>query len=279
MRTGNLSGRLTLFTDEGGIDVERASDGRFDADPQAVYERWEEFVEWAKTTPMDGAVPFDFEDLGAPAPQPGQVFAIGMNYRSHAEEAGVGIPASPMVFTKFVSSFLGPTGDIVLAGDTVDWEVELVAVIGKRAYHTPVERGWDHIAGLTAGQDISERTVQMRGAFPQLSLGKSFPGFSPSGPWLVTPDEFADPDDLELSCGVDGEEMQKARTSDLVFSVPALVAELSAVTPLAPGDVIFTGTPAGVGMTAKPPRYLKAGEELVTSIEGIGQMRHQFVSA
>lgn len=277
MRSGNLAGRLTLFTADGAVDVERASAGRFDADPQAVYERWAAFTEWAATAPSDSATAFSTAELGPPAPRPAQVFAIGLNYRDHAAEAGLGVPDSPTVFTKFVSSFTGPEGDIVLTGPTVDWEVELVAVIGAAARNVPVEHGWDHIAGLTVGQDISDRTVQSAGPAPQFSLAKSFPGYSPTGPWLVTPDEFADRDDIALGCSVDGTSMQKGRTSDLVFSVPQLVAQLSAALPLAPGDVIFTGTPAGVGMGRSPKRFLAAGERLVTFVDGIGEMHHHFV--
>ncbi|MDT5342335.1 MAG: hypothetical protein QOE52_1519 [Mycobacterium sp.] len=279
MRIGNLSGRLTLFTKQGAVDVERASDGRFDADPQGIYRRWEEFVDWAATAPWRGAaIPFADTQLGPPVPRPGQVFAIALNYRDHAAEASLDLPQTPAVFTKFVSSFTGPTGDIVLAGPTVDWEVELVAVIGRRAHRIAPEAGWDHIAGLTVGQDLSERSVQLAGPVPQFSMGKSFPGFSPTGPWLVTPDEFDDRDDLALGCSINGEAMQKGRTSDLVFSVPALVAKLSAVLPLEPGDVIFTGTPAGVGAGRNPMRFLAAGEELVSFIEGIGEMHHRLVA-
>jgi 2-keto-4-pentenoate hydratase/2-oxohepta-3-ene-1,7-dioic acid hydratase in catechol pathway len=281
MRVGNLSGRLTLFIGQGAVDIERASSGRFGPDPQAVYDRWEEFTQWAAGHRNAGnTTSFSLADLGAPAPRPRQVFAAGLNYRSHGAEAGVDVPEFPMVFSKWPSSFTGPAGDIVLPGDTVDWEAELVAVVGKRARNVQAARGWDYIAGLTAGQDISERTVQMQGGpIPQTGLGKSFPGFSPSGPWLVTLDEFTDPGDLELGCTVNGQEMQKARTSDLVFSVPALVAELSAIVTLEPGDVIYTGTPGGVGAVRKPPVYLAAGDELVTTVEGIGEMRHRFVAA
>jgi 2,4-didehydro-3-deoxy-L-rhamnonate hydrolase len=279
MRIGNLSDRLTLFVEAGAVDVERASDGRFDADPQAVYARWDEFLDWVVTAPLDSAGSFDPADLGPPAPRPAQVFAVGLNYRDHAREAGVELPGSPTVFTKFVSSFTGAEAEIVLAGDTVDWEVELVVVVGRPARHVPVERGWDHVAGLTVGQDLSERTVQLRPPVPQFSLGKSYPGFSPSGPWLVTPDEFADRDDIALGCSVDGESVQKGRTRDLVFPVPALIAQLSAVLPLQPGDVVFTGTPAGVGNARNPRRFLAPGEELVSWVEGIGEMRHRFVSA
>jgi 2-keto-4-pentenoate hydratase/2-oxohepta-3-ene-1,7-dioic acid hydratase in catechol pathway len=279
MRVGNLSNRLTLFTDEGAVDVEQASGGWFGPDPQAVYDRWDEFTEWAGRNQGSGeAKPFDMKDLGAPAPRPRQVFAIGVNYPAHAEEGKADVPTAPLVFTKWPASFTGPVGDILLSGDRVDWEAELVAVIGKHADNVAVEQGWDHIAGLTTGQDVTDRTVQLQGPFPQWGLGKSFRGYSPSGPWLVTLDEFADPGDLEIGCTVNGQQMQKGRTSSMVFSVPALVAELSRVVSLEPGDVIFTGTPAGVGVVRKPPVFLAPGDELVTQIEGIGELRHRFVS-
>lgn len=275
MRIGNLSGRLVLVTDEGAVDVETASEGRFGADPQAIYQRWPEFIEWAQTA-SGNAVSFTPDELGPPVPRPAQCFAIGANYGGHAAEGGVPVPKWPMVFTKFVSSFTGPTGEIELPSESVDWEVELVFVIGRPARHVPAERGWDHVAGLMVGQDLSERTIQLRGEHPQMSIGKSLPGFSPTGPFLVTPDSLPDPDDLAISCVLDGETMQQASTADLVFSVPDLVAELSAMLPLYPGDVVFTGTPAGVGMVRTPPRFLRPGEELVSRIEGIGELRHTF---
>ena len=276
MRIANLSGRLVLLTDAGAVDVERASGGRFTADPRAVYARWEEFRSWAETAPADAATDFRETDLGAPSPVPAQVFGIGLNYRDHAAEAGMDLPDSPAVFTKFACSLCGPTGDITLPGETVDWEVELVAIIGREARQVPAGRGWEHVAGLTVGQDLSERTVQLSGPAPQFSLGKSFPGFGPTGPWLVTQDEFDDRDDITLGCTVNGESMQKGSTKDLVFSVPELVERLSAVLPLVPGDLVFTGTPAGIGGVRKPPRFLAEGDELVSTIEGIGEMRHRF---
>ncbi|WP_103348913.1 fumarylacetoacetate hydrolase family protein [Amycolatopsis sp. CA-128772] len=277
MRIANLAGRLVLITEAGAVDVERASNQRFSPDPQAVYARWDEFTAWARDAGHEAATSFDDADLRAPAPNPAQIFGIGLNYRDHAAEAGLDLPDSPTIFTKFASSLTGPYGDITLNGSTVDWEVELVAVIGRRAWQVPVEHGWDHVAGLTAGQDLSDRALQLAGPVPQFSLGKSRPGFGPTGPWLVTTDEFADPDNLELSCTVNGESVQKSRTSELIFSVPDLVARLSAVLPLLPGDVIFTGTPAGVGGARTPQRFLSAGDELVSTIEGVGVMRHRFV--
>jgi 2-keto-4-pentenoate hydratase/2-oxohepta-3-ene-1,7-dioic acid hydratase in catechol pathway len=205
------------------------------------------------------------------------VFAIGLNYRSHAEESGMTVPGVPATFTKFPAALSGPFDDIEVTGaGTVDWEVELVAVVGARADRVAEADAWSHVAGLTIGQDISDRTLQFA-AGNQFSLGKSRRGFGPMGPWLVTVDEVPDPDDLGLGCSVDGEKVQDARTSDLIFGVPRLIAELSAVLPLLPGDVIFTGTPAGVGMARKPPRFLQAGQVLETWIEGIGTIRNRCV--
>ena len=278
MRIGNLSDRLVLITNEGAIDVEEASAGRFGPDSQAVYERWAEFESWAASAGTDGAMPFRADELGPPAPRPAQVFAIGANYRSHAEEGGLTEPEWPMVFAKYVSSFTGPVSEIDLPTGAVDWEVELVFVIGRLARNVPEQHAWDHVAGLTVGQDLSERELQLRGEFPQMSMAKSLPGFSPVGPFLVTPDSLDDPNDLAISCALNGETMQDARTRDLTFSVPRLVADLSAWLPLRPGDVVFTGTPAGVGLARKPPRFLRPGDELVSEIEGIGSMRHTFRS-
>jgi 2,4-didehydro-3-deoxy-L-rhamnonate hydrolase len=276
MRIANVKGRLHLVTPAGGVDVERASSGRFAADPQSVFDRWNDFRVWAADV-RDGGTAIADADLGAPAPRPAQVFGIGMNYRDHAAEAGLPIPDRPATFTKFPSCLTGPTADVVLPSPVVDWEVELVVVIGTRAYRVGEERAWEHVAGLTVGQDVSERIVQWN-AGGQFSLGKSFPGFGPMGPSLVTPDELRNPDDLELGCRVNGEVMQKSRTSDMVFSVSRLIAELSGILPLLPGDVVFTGTPAGIGATRKPPRFLQPGDVLETWIEGIGSLRNRLVA-
>ncbi|MFJ4340646.1 fumarylacetoacetate hydrolase family protein [Streptomyces sp. NPDC088915] len=280
MRIANLSGRLALVVDGRAVDVEKASGGRFSADPQAVYERWEEFRSWAADADLPAGTALDPVELGSPAPAPRQTLAIGLNYRDHAAESGFAVPGGlPPVFTKFVTGITGPVTEVKLptGGDT-DWEVELVAVVGRRAEGVHEADAWSHVAGLAVGQDISERVLQLSGPAPQFSLGKSHPGFAPIGPWLVTPDEFDDPDDLELRCAVNGEEVQKGRTSDLIFSVPALIARLSAVLPLLPGDVVFTGTPAGVGIGREPRRFLTAGDVLVSSVEGIGELRQTFVA-
>lgn len=285
MRIANYEGRLVVVTGEEGHeiahDVEKNSGGRFGPEPQAIYEDWDAFTGWAAGTRWEGGAPVRPNGLGSPVPAPRQVFGIGLNYRDHAAESGLPVPAGePPVFTKFPSCITGPHGDIELPpGGHVDWEVELVAVIGRRARHVPAERGLEYVAGYAVGQDISERVLQLAATPPQFSMGKSLPGFGPVGPWLITLDDLGDPGDLALGCEINGEPVQSSRTSQLIFSVPALVANLSASVALLPGDVIFTGTPAGVGLGRDPQRWLAGGDVLTSHIEGIGEMRHRFVAA
>jgi 2-keto-4-pentenoate hydratase/2-oxohepta-3-ene-1,7-dioic acid hydratase in catechol pathway len=275
MKLANCNGRATIVIDDTVADVATASEGRFGPDLMAVYDRWREFVDFARGV-TTGDAPLVETDLQNPVPAPRQVFAIGLNYRSHAEESGMAVSDVPATFTKFPASLAGPHDDIEIVGDSVDWEVELVAVIGTRAERVAEADAWDHVAGLTVGQDISDRHLQFAAGM-QFSLGKSRRGFGPMGPWVVTPDELADRDDLALGCSVDGTIVQDARTSDLIFSVPRLIAELSAVLPLLPGDVIFTGTPAGVGVSRQPATFLQAGQTLESWIEGIGTIRNRCV--
>lgn len=271
MKIAHHDGRLALVLADGIADVETASGGRFGPDPMSAFDDWPALVAWAAgVTETTG--PLDEARLGCPVPRPRQVFAIGLNYRSHAEESGMALPEVPATFTKFPASLGGPFDDIEIVGGSVDWEVELVAVVGTTADRVAEADAWDHVAGLTVGQDISDRALQFAAGM-QFSLGKSRRGYGPMGPWLVTPDEVPDRDDLGLGCSVDGEVVQDGRTDDLVFSVPRLVAELSAVLPLLPGDVIFTGTPSGVGMARQPPRALAPGQVLESWIEGIGTIR------
>jgi 2-keto-4-pentenoate hydratase/2-oxohepta-3-ene-1,7-dioic acid hydratase in catechol pathway len=280
MRLINAAGRAALRTDAGDLDVERASGGRFGPDPQDLYAVWDEFRSWAEGVDDESAGPAVAADvLGSPVPRPAQVFAVGLNYRSHAEETGLaGSPGVPLTFTKFPSSIAGPVGELVLSGDEVDWEVELVAVIGRTAHRVAPEKAWDHVAGLTVGQDFSDRRVQMEGSPPQFALGKSFPGYAPLGPVLVTPDELDDPDDLRLTCTIDGVAVQDGRTSAMIHSVPQLVSLLSGICPLGPGDVIFTGTQDGVGMGRTPVRYLRPGEVVESTVEGIGSLWQRCVA-
>jgi len=273
VKIANCNGRAALVLGDEIADVATASDGAFGPDPMSIYADWDAFVSFAAGVGT-GTGPYVEAQVGNPVPAPRQVFAIGLNYRTHAEESGMAIPTVPATFTKFPASLSGPFDDVEIVGDTVDWEVELVAVIGRRADRVAEADGWSHVAGLTVGQDISDRQLQFA-AGSQFSLGKSRRGYGPLGPCVVTVDELATPDDLGLGCSIDGETVQDARTSDLIFDVPRLVAELSAVLPLLPGDIIFTGTPAGVGAARKPPRFLQPGQVLESWIEGIGTIRNR----
>jgi 2,4-didehydro-3-deoxy-L-rhamnonate hydrolase len=279
MRIGRASGRLVIIDGNAIIDAAKVSGGHFGPDPDQVFPVWDRFTEWVHEQAGSGAYTGTLKpaDLGAPVLTPAQVFGIGLNYREHAAESGVDAPAVPPVFTKFRSCLAGPYAAVELPSDRVDWEVELVVVIGRTADRVPEEKAWSHVAGLMAGQDLSERAVQLTGPVPQFSLGKSFPGFGPTGPWLVTPDELPDRDDLRLSCSVDGRVLQDGRTRDMIFSVAELVARISAVCPMLPGDLIFTGTPSGVGMGRKPPEFLQPATTLTSTIEGIGELRNALV--
>jgi 2-keto-4-pentenoate hydratase/2-oxohepta-3-ene-1,7-dioic acid hydratase in catechol pathway len=276
MRLLNVAGRLTLeVSAETGADVATASGGRFGPDPQSVFERWEEFTEWASGAgELATDVAVDRASLLAPVPRPRQVFALALNYADHSAEAGRELPTAPIVFTKFPTCVTGPYADVHVPAGNVDYEVELVVVMGRVADRVSEAEAWQHVAGLCVGQDISERVLQFSAAVPQLSLAKSLPGFGPIGPALVTLDELADPDDLALDCALNGTMMQSSRTSEMVFSVPSIIAQISATCLMLPGDLIFTGTPSGVGARQDPPRFLKDGDVLVTRVEGIGELRN-----
>jgi 2-keto-4-pentenoate hydratase/2-oxohepta-3-ene-1,7-dioic acid hydratase in catechol pathway len=278
LRFATVEDRLVLSHGDRLLDVADASHGRFGPDPMVALRRWPELVDWAATVPPDAGRPAGPVRFGPPVPRPRQVFAIALNYPTHAAEARIGPPDQPLVFTKFPSCLCGPSATVTLPSDRVDWEVELVVVVGHGGHRIPPTKAWAHVAGLMVGQDLSERRVQLAGPRPQFSLGKSFPGFGPTGPVLVTLDELPDPDDLAISCEVGGVSMQRARTSEMIFPVPELVAWISAICPLLPGDLIFTGTPAGVGHGQDPPRYLRPDDVLVSWIEGIGELRTTFTT-
>lgn len=281
MRIANLKGRSVLVRDDLALDISTASDGRFPADIQDLYPRWDEVRAWSQRADFTTANPFDPADLDNPTPRPLQVFAIGVNYRDHAAESNLPVPDDVVVFTKFQSSFTSPDATVQLPSDRVDYETELVAVIGREARHVPAGHGWDHIAGLSIGQDYCERTLQLAAAPPQFSLGKSFPDFSPVGPVVVTPDELENADALPISAVLERDDtmtvLQAGTTADLVFGVPALVERLSQIVTLWPGDVVFTGTPAGVGLGRG--QFLQPGDALTSCITGIGEMRNTFVAS
>jgi 2-keto-4-pentenoate hydratase/2-oxohepta-3-ene-1,7-dioic acid hydratase in catechol pathway len=273
----NVSGRAALDVDGSWFDLAGvAGDDRL-ADPMLAIERFEELHGLAtRCEPSSSRGLVKTAELDAPVPRPRQVFGIGLNYASHAAEGDMAAPSAPLTFTKFPSSIGGPSVDVPLSGDMVDWEVEIVAVIGTRCSNVALERAWAVIAGLTLGQDISDRRVQLNGSPPQFSLGKSFSAYAPIGPAIVSTDSFADPDDIHLWCEVSGERMQDARSSELIFSIPVLVTYLSSICTLDPGDIIFTGTPAGVGMARG--RYLTEGDVIVSGAEGIGGLTNRCVA-
>ena len=279
MRIANSGGRALVQHQDSWYDVEQASEGQFPAQPRALLARLDELARWKETASLNGQGVVDVDDsqLDAPVPDPVQIFAIGLNYRAHAEETGSEIPTYPVVFTKWQSSLASSTDEVVLPADTVDWEAELVVVIGKEAHQIEPDDALSYVAGYMNGQDFSERRLQNVGAKPQFSLAKSYPGFSPTGPYLVTLDELEEPNDLAIRTTLvkeDGETevVQDSRTSDLIFNVPVLVSELSKVVKLLPGDLIFTGTPSGVGLGRTPKMFLQPGWRVQTEIEGLGTM-------
>lgn len=275
----NVAGRAALEHDGRWFDLAALSGDDRLADPMHAVARADELHQWSARC-GDGSVPAggDVADaaLGPPVPRPAQVFAIGLNYRDHAAESGMDLPPAPLTFTKFPTCLAGPADDIPLSGSMVDWEAEVVAVIGRESRNLTVDDAWGSVAGLTLGQDVSDRAVQLTGVPPQFSLGKSFPAYGPIGPALVSVDAFPDPDDIGLWCDVAGERMQESRTSQLIFGVPVLVAYLSSICVLQPGDLVFTGTPSGVGMGRG--RFLVPGEVVDTGAEVIGALRNTCVA-
>lgn len=279
MKLANVQGRACVIDDRGGVDLAAASGDRFSSRTDDVLPVLAEVMEW-----FDGyndsfdpalsadALQADLARLDPPITRPPQVFAIGLNYGDHAAETGLDLPEQPMVFTKFMSSLAGAAAVVSLPAETVDWEVELVAVVGKGGRSIGAGDALDHIAGFCVGQDLSERRLQMASTPAQFSVGKSLEGFSPIGPWMTTLDELADPGDLSIECHLGDEVLQSSRTTNLIFDVVTLVEYLSAHVGLQTGDLIFTGTPAGVGVGRRPRRFIEPGWEITSTIEGLGSI-------
>jgi 2-keto-4-pentenoate hydratase/2-oxohepta-3-ene-1,7-dioic acid hydratase in catechol pathway len=204
----------------------------------------------------------------------GKFICIGLNYADHAAESGMALPEEPVIFAKYTSAICGPNDPILIprGAKKVDWEVELGLVIGKPAKYVAEEDALDHLAGYCLINDVSERSYQLERA-GQWSKGKSSDNFGPVGPWLVTPDEIEDADALRMWLDVNGERMQEGSTATMVFKPAFLISYLSQFFTLRPGDIISTGTPAGVGMGMTPPRFLRAGDEVRLGIEGLGEQR------
>ncbi|WP_306755308.1 fumarylacetoacetate hydrolase family protein [Paracoccus actinidiae] len=213
--------------------------------------------------------------LGACVGQVGKFICIGLNYSDHAAESGMEVPPEPVIFAKYTSAICGPHDPIIIprGSEKTDWEVELAFVIGKKAKYVSEADAMNHVAGYCVCNDVSERAYQIERA-GQWSKGKSSDNFGPLGPWLVTRDEVADPHDLHMWLTVNGETVQDGSTATMVYQIPFLVSYLSQFFTLHPGDVISTGTPPGVGLGMKPPRYLKAGDKVSLGIAGLGE-QHQ----
>lgn len=243
--------------------------------------------EWLAPDRLEALAAIDLEKLpvvdepvrlGTPVSGVRQFMAIGLNYRKHAEEAGMAIPEEPVVFTKAITSLSGPNDDIVLPDGSTegDWEIELGFIMGTTARKVSVDKALDYVAGYCLANDVSERHWQIkRGG--QWTKGKSFDTFGPIGPWLVTTDEIPDPQTLEMELKVNGETKQKSTTADMIFSVAEIVSHLSQFMTLLPGDVVITGTPAGVGLGMKPQQFLKKGDVITLSIERLGTQTQKVV--
>lgn len=280
MRFVNAGGRAGLLVGDRVFDVATLSGGGIPSDPtEAVRAHWDAMMRLHERGAFDGGVPVGAVRLGPPVPDPRAIFGIGLNYRSHAAETGMALPEVTAVFAKFPSALAGPYDDIVLpaGSEMVDWEAELAFVVARGGRRIPSEAALDHLAGYMCAQDVSERRIQ-RAAGMQFSMGKSFDTFCPTGPALVSLDELADPFDLRVVCRVNGEVRQDARTTDMVTDVAGLVAFLSSVLTLRPGDICLTGTPAGVGAARNPPVFLRPGDVVETEIVGIGVMRNRCVA-
>ena len=233
---------------------------------------------WLKQASSRDLIPLDSVKLAAPIPRPSKILCIGLNYRDHAEESKMEVPAVPTVFAKYASSVIGPGDPIVLSSATQkpDYEAEFAVVIGKRAKRVQRSQWKDCIFGYTIVNDVSARDVQL--ATSQWTLGKSFDTFAPMGPHIVSADEIPDPHALDIRLSIGGETLQHSNTRELIFGVPELIEYLSRMMTLEPGDIISTGTPAGVGLGRTPPRWLKAGEEVLIEIEKVGTLRNPVVA-
>ena len=271
-RFANVEGRSALVDSDGRwFDASRISGGILSADPMDAWAQLDDLHRAAGA--ISEAVPdgrIADVSLRPPIPSPRSVFALGLNYRAHADEAAMKLPDAPLVFTKFPTCLAGPTDPVILGGSTDDYEAELVVVIGRGGRGIRREDAWTHVGGLTVGQDISDRALQFAAEPAHFDLGKSRDTYGPIGPVVVSTDAFADPGDLVISCDINGERRQEDRTSNLIFDIPTLISYLSSILSLSRGDLIFTGTPDGVG--AASLQFLGDGDVITTTIEGIGTL-------
>jgi 2-keto-4-pentenoate hydratase/2-oxohepta-3-ene-1,7-dioic acid hydratase in catechol pathway len=271
--------RLGIVRGDSVVDLSRAAP-KLPTDMKSFLLAGETAWDKARMVAGDSARTMPIADvrLEAPITNPGKILAIGLNYGDHVTESGVEKPKHQIWFNKQCNTVAGPEDPVLIpfvAPHYVDYEAEMVVVIGKHCRHVPRERAGEVIFGYTCGNDVSVRDWQLR--TPQFTLGKSFAGHAPIGPWVVTADEFGDPHDKDLKGYVNGELRQSSNTRHLIFDCYDQIAELSAVFALEPGDLIFSGTPGGVGGAMKPPRFLKAGDRVRIEIDGVGSLESTFV--
>ncbi|GAK47085.1 fumarylacetoacetate hydrolase [Secundilactobacillus oryzae JCM 18671] len=264
MKLGMIKGQPVQITNEDGKWLARPVIGADDALAASLAE--------ITTNQLGDATPLALADLEVPVPVPQQIFAVGMNYVDHSKEIHIELPKAPSIFTKFSSSLTRSHTEVAVHGDQTDWETELVVVIGKDGRNISKTEAANYVAGYMVGLDLSDREVQFLNATPQFSMAKSFAGFGPVGPWLTTPDEVASLGDLQLTTHVNGEKMQSAHLNQMIFDVPTLIEYLSSIVELKTGDLIFTGTPSGVGNGRNPQVYLRPGDKLESHIDGLGDL-------
>ncbi|MGJ5815891.1 fumarylacetoacetate hydrolase family protein [Paludibaculum fermentans] len=233
---------------------------------------------YLKSLPANAGKPLADVVLLAPVPRPPKFICVGLNYRDHAAETKMEIPSVPTIFSKFSNCIIGPGAPVILPKNSVkpDYEAEFAFVIGVGGRHIPADQWREHVYGYMCVNDVSARDFQM--ATSQWLMGKTFDSFAPTGPWLTTADEIPDPHNLDIRMEINGETLQNSNTSNLIFNIPQLIEYLSSVFTLEPGDIVTTGTPAGVGFGHKPPRWLKAGDETVVTVQGLGSLRNPVVA-
>ena len=275
-KLGSIKGRAVLISEDNYYDLETISEGKLSSSTlEALHDMdlLNDLNENLNNLDATGAV--DTINFDSPVSEPKNCYAVGLNYRNHAEEAGMQIPEVPMIFTKHTTCLVGATSDIEMRSNYVDYEAELIVVIGRQGKNISKSEAWSHIAGVCIGQDISDRPAQFAASPAQFNLGKSFDTFGPMGPYLVSPDLVNAEQGLSIECRVNDEIRQSDNTNDLIFDVPDIIAYLSEILTLNVGDVIFTGTPGGVGVMEG--KFLKDGDILTTSIEGLGTMTNKCV--
>lgn len=275
-RLANVNGRAALVDSTNYFDLETVSDGSLGSDPMAALAVPDQLAEL--TAGLSGATASgqlaDVE-LQCPVPAPRNVFAIGLNYVDHAAESNMEPPTNPLVFTKYPSCLSAPNTNIEIRSDFVDYEVELVIVIGTGGKDIAEADAWNHVVGVTVGQDVSDRRMQFAAQPPHFGLAKSFDTYGPLGPVVVSLDQVGNPENLSITCSINGEQRQNGSTSNLIFGVPKLINYLSHVTTLSTGDLIFTGTPAGVG--GSTGQFLRDGDLVESTIAGIGTITNRCV--